>query len=269
MFVGYVDTASALCEETRANMKRFEQAAAVEAFRAEHGFHPAQCVISRGVLRDPEPFIDKYVQRLDEAGFTIHIHAIGDRAVRVGVDALAQVIKPGSGNPLRHTMAHLQLVAPEDQKRIGEMGLYLAWTYAWALTDPAYDMTVMPFIGDVTGPGGIYDPDSYRMKNSYPVRSTMEFGAVPVAGSDAPVDDRSPRPFVNMAVGVTRKGLDGKFLNADASHRYSSDDRGLYHQWRPRAEPGKDHRLHRGGQESRPDRAGSQYRRTVRKRPGR
>lgn len=211
---GYVDTASALCEETRANMQRFEQRAAVEAFRAEHGFHPAQCVISHGVLRDPEPFINRYVRRLDDAGFTIHIHAIGDRAVRVGVDALAQVIEPGSGNPLRHTMAHLQLVHPDDQKRIGEMGLYLAWTYAWALTNPEYDMTVMPFLGDVNGPGGIYDPDSYRMQNSYPVRSTMDYGAVPVAGSDAPVDERSPRPFVNMAIGVTRQGLDGKVLNA-------------------------------------------------------
>ena len=212
--LGYVDTASALCEETRVNKTRFEKRAAVEAFRAEHGFHPAQCTISYGVLRDPEPFIDRYVRRLNDAGFTIHIHAIGDRAVRAGVGALARVIGPGSGNPLRHGMAHLQLVHPDDQQRIGEMGLYLAWTYAWALTNAAYDMTVMPFIGDVTGPGGIYDPESYRMKNSYPVRSTMEYSAVPVAGSDAPVDDRSPRPFVNMAIGVTRQGLDGNFLNA-------------------------------------------------------
>jgi predicted amidohydrolase YtcJ len=112
-------------------------------------------------------------------------------------------------------MAHLQLVHPDDQKRIGEMGLYMAWTYAWMLTNPAYDMTVMPFIGDVTGANGIYDPESYRMKNSYPVRSIMQAGGVTVAGSDAPVEDRSPRPFINMALGVTRQGTDGKVLNAD------------------------------------------------------
>jgi len=83
------------------------------------------------------------------------------------------------------------------------------------LTNPAYDMTVMPFIGDVTGPNGIYDPESYHMKNSYPVRSIMQAGGVTVAGSDAPVEDRSPRPFINMALGVTRQGTDGKVLNAD------------------------------------------------------
>jgi len=213
--VGYVDTASPVCVEARANPERFSERPARDAFRAENGFHPSQCNISFGVMADPEPFIMEYVRRLDAAGFTIHIHAIGDRAVRAAVDALAQVVPPGSGNPKRHAIAHLQLVHPDDQKRIGEMGLYLAWTYAWMLTNPAYDMTVMPFIGDVTGPNGIYDPESYRMKNSYPVRSIMNAGGVTVAGSDAPVEDRSPRPFINMALGVTRQGTDGKVLNAD------------------------------------------------------
>jgi predicted amidohydrolase YtcJ len=82
------------------------------------------------------------------------------------------------------------------------------------LTNPPYDLTVMPFLSDVTGEGGIYDAESYHMKNSYPVRSMQEAGANTAAGSDAPVDDRSPRPFINMATGVTRQGSDGKVLNA-------------------------------------------------------
>ncbi|MCU0990087.1 MAG: amidohydrolase family protein [Xanthomonadales bacterium] len=213
--VGYVDTASPVCEEARANMARFDDKAARDAFRAEHGFHPGQCTISYGVMADAEDFMDAYVRRLHEAGFTIHIHAIGDRAVRAAADALAQVTPADRSNPQRHGMAHLQLVHPDDQKRIGAMGLYLAWTFAWALTNPEYDLTVMPFLDDVTDEGGIYAPDHYAMQNSYPARSMAEFGAVTIAGSDAPVDDRSPRPFVNMAIGVTRQGLDGNVLNAD------------------------------------------------------
>ncbi|MDT8322297.1 MAG: amidohydrolase family protein [Xanthomonadales bacterium] len=212
--VGYVDTASPLCEETRANSERYADRAARDAFRAEHGFHPGQCTISYGVMADAEPFMDQYVQRLDEAGFTIHIHVIGDRATRAATDALALVVPADGSNPLRHTLAHLQLVHPDEQQRIGDMGLYLAWTYAWMLTLPPYDKTVIPFLDDVTGPEGLYDPDHYSMRNSYPTRSLMQAGAIPVAGSDAPVDDRSPRPFVNMAIGVTRQGLDGNVLNA-------------------------------------------------------
>lgn len=212
--VGYVDTASALCAETREQMERFRERAARDAFRAEHGFHPAQCTISYGVMADPQDFMQQYVRRLDQAGFTIHIHAIGDRAVRAAADALQQVVPADGSNPLRHGMAHLQLVHPDDQRRIGEMGLYLAWTFAWALVDPEYDLTVMPFIDDVTDGEGIYDPEHYAMKNSYPARSMEAFGAVTVAGSDAPVDDRSPRPFVNMALAVTRMGENGGVLNA-------------------------------------------------------
>jgi predicted amidohydrolase YtcJ len=212
--VGYVDTASPLCEETRANPERYNDAAARAAFRAEHGFHPGQCTISYGVLADSEDFMMEYVKLLDAAGFTIHIHAIGDRAVREAVDALEQVTPGDGSNPNRHALAHLQLVHPDDQKRIGKLGLYLAWTYAWMLTNPTYDLTVMPFISDVTGAGGIYDPESYHMKNSYPVNIMRLAGANTAAGSDAPVEDRSPRPFINMAIGVTRQGRDGKVLNA-------------------------------------------------------
>ncbi len=213
--VGYVDTASPLCVETRANKERFDDAAARAAFRAEHGFHPGQCTISYGVLADQQDFMMEYVKQLDAAGFTIHIHAIGDRAIRAAVDALEQVTPADGSNPARHALAHLQLVHPDDQKRIGKLGLYLAWTYAWMLTNPPYDLTVMPFLSDVTAEGGIYDPASYHMKNSYPVRSMMQAGAATAAGSDAPVDDRSPRPFINMAVGVTRQGYDGNVLNAN------------------------------------------------------
>jgi len=213
--VGYVDTASPLCEEVRANAARYEERTARDAFRAEHGFHPGQCRISYGVMADAEDFMKAYVRRLHDAGFTIHIHAIGDRAVRAAADALELVAPPGGGNPRRHGMAHLQLVHPDDQKRIGEMGLYLAWTYAWALTNPEYDLTVMPFLDDVTDAGGIYDPAHYAMRNSYPARSMERYGAVTIAGSDAPVDDRSPRPFINMATGMTRRGPDGNVLNAD------------------------------------------------------
>lgn len=214
---GYVDTGSEACEEVQGMPGRFNDTAARDGFISRNGFHPAQCVISLGVLRDQEPFIRGYIRRLNDAGFTIHIHVIGDRAVRVGVDALEAVMDPALGNPLRHTMAHLQIIHPDDQLRIGKLGLYLAYTYAWALTGLTYDMTVIPFIDEIKNVEDLYDPNGYYMQNAYPVRSVMEAGAVLAAGSDAPVDDRSPRPFVNMAVGITRSGPEFGVLNENES----------------------------------------------------
>lgn len=212
---GYVDTGSELCGEVRAAMNDYRDPQRVESFTAEHGFHPRQCVISRGVLRDPEPFIHDYASRLDDAGFTVHIHVIGDRAARVAIDALESAMQGSEGNPNRHALAHLQLVHPDDQQRAGELGLYLAWTHSWSPPLLDYDMTVIPFIDEVSGPEDLYDPEGYYVQNVYPVKSMQEAGAVTAAGSDAPVDDRSPRPFVNMAGGILRKNLEtGRVMNA-------------------------------------------------------
>lgn len=212
---GYVDTASEVCQQAQSNMNSFNDATARDEFISKNGFHPAQCTISTGVLRDTEPFIDAYVRRLNDAGFTAHIHAIGDRAVRVAVDALEAVMEPASGNPLRHTLAHLQLIHPDDQQRIGQLGLYLAYTYAWMLADLPYDMSVMPFIDEISSVTDLYDPAGYYMQNNYPVRTTMEAGAVLVGGSDAPVDARSPRPFFNMARAITRENPNGEVMNPE------------------------------------------------------
>lgn len=210
---GYVDTGSEVCQQVRMAPDKFNDVSVRDDFIARHAFHPVQCVISRGVLRDREPFVNAYVKRLNEAGFTIHIHVIGDRAARVAVDALETVMDPVSGNPLHHTLAHLQVIHPDDVKRMGTLGLYLAYTYAWMLTDLPYDMAVIPFIDEIKSVEDLYNPEGYYMQNAYPVRSTMEAGAILVAGSDAPVDDRSPRPFVNMALGITRKSPEYGVLN--------------------------------------------------------
>jgi predicted amidohydrolase YtcJ len=212
---GYVDTASEVCQQVQASTVSYNDAGKRDEFISKNGFHPAQCTISTGVLRDTEPFIDAYVRRLNDAGFTAHIHVIGDRAVRVAVNALAAVMDPAAGNPLRHTLAHLQLIHPEEQQRIGELGLYLAFTYAWMLPDLPYDMSVMPFIDQISSVADLYDPDGYYMQNNYPVRTTLEAGAVLLGGSDAPVDNRSPRPFHNMALGITRENPDGAVMNPE------------------------------------------------------
>ena len=209
---GYVDSMSDDCQEAREALAQGMAAADEALFVAKHGYHPRQCRISNGVLRDPEAFIHEYVARLDAAGFTIHLHAIGDRAARIGVDALETVLDPSTGNPLRHTLAHLHVVHPDDQQRIGQLGLFLAITHGWAAPDRPYDLTVIPFIDRVTD-DDLYRADAYYISNVYPARSLMDAGGVLVGASDAPVDDLSPRPFFNIASGVARMNPDGQVLN--------------------------------------------------------
>ena len=62
---------------------------------------------------DPQRFA-RLVQKLDAAGLAVHIHAIGDRAVRASLDAFAAARTANGDRDNRHQIAHLQLVDPAD-----------------------------------------------------------------------------------------------------------------------------------------------------------
>lgn len=216
---GYVDLEGEACQKVRANGEAFGGDEQVASFRSRHGFHPGQCIESRGVLEHDVEFIRTYIAELDRAGFTVHAHAIGDRAVRTAVDAFAHARYVNGATGLPHNIAHAQLIHPNDQKRIGELGLFVTFTHAWSLPGLPYDLSVAPFIDELKeGVAELYSTDNYYMKNVYPAASIQRFGGVVTAGSDAPVDDRDPRPFFNMEQAVTRAddtAEDGVVLNAE------------------------------------------------------
>ncbi len=204
---GYVDTESAPCVEARAHAERYRIAAELATFAKDHGFNPEQCKISSGQLQHTRDIELEYVKRMHLAGFNMHIHVIGDRALRTALDAI-EAARAADGNSATHdSLAHVQLAHPDDVKRIGQDHLYVAFTYSWANVDLDYDMTVVPFLEHMSGNSyeSRHNAASYYEQNSYPFRSTKDAGGILVAGSDAPVNTRDPQPFVNMATAVTRR----------------------------------------------------------------
>ena len=176
---------------------------------------------SNGIVNYKEEDLKNYASALDADGFGIHIHSVGDRATRVSVDALEAARQRNGNSHIPHTIAHLQVVHPDDQKRLGDLGVFLTYTYAWINQQPEYDMLITPFleksqkgqdINDV-----LYNKNSYTWNAIYPVASTYKAGAVLVAGSDAPVDSRDPRPFMNIAAGITRAIPGGAAYNPQNS----------------------------------------------------
>lgn len=204
---GYVDPDSAACKTAQ------ENDVDADAFTAAYGLHPGQCIRSKGVLQHPRADIIDYVKRGEEAGFTFIIHAIGDRAAQTALDAI-EAAQARSGERKGHIVTHLQLVRPEDVPRFAALGAYASFTFAWAVVDPPYDMTVIPFI-DRVGMNGMYDPEGYYWPNVYPARPIQQAGGVLIAGSDAPVDTADPRPFANIAGAVFRRYPGGEALNSD------------------------------------------------------
>lgn len=210
---GYVDATAPPCPEVRDHPDYYTDTRSIGVFHARHGFLPAQCASSAGLLRSPEAFIKAYARGLDRAGFLVHAHAIGDRAVRVALEAFAALREEPSGTVLPHAIAHAQLIHPEDQRRLGELALHVVFTFAWATPDFEYDMSVIPFIDRLASEADLYAPGNYYMQNVYPAASLARAGAVVVAGSDAPVDTRDPRPFTNIEYAVTRGAVQGLAYN--------------------------------------------------------
>jgi len=223
---GYVDLNSAACLDVRTHGDQYDETEEVDAFVNANGFYPKQCAKEKNEVLAADAnslllknkniatvdFLNGFVGALDKANITAHMHAVGDGAVRAAIDAIELAKDSNPASDLPHAIAHMQVVHPDDQQRLGELGIYLAYTYGWAVPDYDYDLSVMPFIDELRDfdAATLYSEDNYYIQAAYPVRSTKDAGAMLVAGSDAPVDTREPVPFVHMATGMTRDDLIGE-----------------------------------------------------------
>lgn len=134
--------------------------------------------------------LDALVTRLDAAGFDVHMHAMGDRATRVGLDAIARAVRTNGPRDRRHQLAHLAIVDPQDFPRFGALGVTAVFTPLWARPDdPVYGAT-----RTALGP--------QRSRWMYPIASIAAQGGRIVAGSDW--DSTPMDPLLSIAAAVAR-----------------------------------------------------------------
>lgn len=211
---GYVDQGREACKTVQVNPDGYVEAARAAAFESEFGFYPQQCIPTTGILEHDEAFVRAYIRKATEAGFNVHVHALADKAVRVAVDEFGKVKAIADRQNLTQSLAHVQIAHPDDQKRIGELGVSVVFTFVWTTPSVQYEMMVAPFIDEVTGIDEMYSLDNYYMKNVYPAKSIQSYGGVLVNGSDAPVGSRNPMPFVSLQQAIYRS--DGeRVMNAE------------------------------------------------------
>ncbi len=123
-------------------------------------------------------------------GLAMAIHAIGDRANHIVLDALEAVREL---NPtLRHRIEHVQMITEEDQHRLARNGVV-------ASMQPTHAIHDMPMSERYWGE---------RSRLAYAWRSIQEAGAVLAFGSDAPIEIFDP--FLGLYAAVTRRSeVDG------------------------------------------------------------
>src|SRR6185503_13169599 len=134
------------------------------------------------------------VARLAKDGFNVHVHAIGDRAIRETLDAMEGARPEASGRDLRFQIAHLQLIRPEDVPRFRRLGVIANFQPLWAYADS--------YMKDLTWPALRRE----LWPSLYPMRSLVRSGAVVAFGSDWSVS--SLVPLEGIQVAVTRQSPD-------------------------------------------------------------
>jgi hypothetical protein len=143
---------------------------------------------NRGLSHVDPADLAEQVSRLDIAGFGVHVHAIGDRAVREALDAFdaARAANPVSRG--RHHIAHLQVLHPDDIPRFAELSVTANMQALWAAHEPQMDELTIPFLG----------PE--RAARQYPFASLLRAGARLAAGSDWAVSSANPLEGIHVAV---------------------------------------------------------------------
>jgi predicted amidohydrolase YtcJ len=148
-----------------------------------------------GILTlEPEQLHD-IAHRAASHGLALAIHAIGDRTNHLALDVLEAVLPL---NPrLRHRIEHVQLITPEDQQRLGRLGLVASMQPTHAIHD-------------------IKMADRYwgaRSAWAYAWRAVQDAGAVLAFGSDCPIEVFDP--FLGLYAAIARRSETDGYPGAD------------------------------------------------------
>jgi predicted amidohydrolase YtcJ len=146
------------------------------------------------LLFDPKQFAELCVAA-DKQGLIVHVHAIGDGAVKEALDGIAAARKANGNSGLPHTLTHEQFVRPEDFPRFRELGVISALQLFWAEASPDTIEIVKPYL----------DPTIYKYQ--YPARSLLDNGALISGASDWPVSTANVFRAIYQA--ETRRGPEG------------------------------------------------------------
>jgi hypothetical protein len=167
-------------------------AAMTEPYRDKCG-----CVTANRGLSfiDPQA-LRAYVVELDALGFQTHFHALGDRAVRDGLDAVEAARLANGRTDNRPHLAHLQVVDPDDVPRFAALDATANMQPYWAAHEPQMDELTLPFL------------DPALAGRQYPFGDLHRAGARLAGGSDWPVTTPDPLRAIHVAVNRVLPGAD-------------------------------------------------------------
>jgi hypothetical protein len=138
--------------------------------------------------------LDAIVARLDSEGLQAHLHVYGDRAVRMGLDAIERAMAANGPRDRRHHLAHIALVHPDDLPRFAGLGVTADFQPLWAYLNAEREDEIAALGAE-------------RGQRLMALHSMFASGARVVAGSDW--ISESMNPLYAIQIALTRRPPDG------------------------------------------------------------
>ena len=152
------------------------------------------------LIHSPERLTEDMIY-LDGQGLTVKVHATGDRAVRVTLDAVEAARKANGDSGMMHEISHAELIHPDDLPRFKELDVIAEFSpILW------YPSPLVEVMTQVIG--------EERANRFWPTRALLDAGAHLIYGSDWPSVVPDPNPWPGVEALVTRRDPYGNFPGA-------------------------------------------------------
>jgi hypothetical protein len=157
----------------------------------------------------PPEDVEQLTREAGARGFQVWVHAIGDRANTMVLDAFERVrtVRAVGGPQSRLRVEHAQVLTPTDIPRFARLGVVPSM-------QPTHCTSDMRWAAERLGPE--------RLAGAYAWRSILDTGAYLAGGSDFPVEDANP--FHGLHAAVTRRPLEGPDPGWQPAQRLTRDE---------------------------------------------
>ncbi|WP_078596347.1 amidohydrolase [Evansella clarkii] len=149
---------------------------------------------TRGTTAFPPDRLNKWIVDADREGFRVRLHAIGDGAVRLALDAYEEARKQNGVRDSRHTIEHIEVIHKEDIKRFHELGV-IASMQPYHLSAAEKSVYTARIGKD-------------REELAFPINTLKKAGARLAFGSDFPVVPLNPMLGIFNAITRTDITMD-------------------------------------------------------------
>jgi predicted amidohydrolase YtcJ len=151
----------------------------------------------RGYLNMPESELVTLLNEIHDAGWQMGIHAIGDAAIVLVVNTLADTLERNPRVDHRHYLNHFSMRPPELTMEL--------------MAEHAIHITQQPNFTYTLEGRYVENLDGWRLQHNNPIRSPMDHGITVAISSDIlPIG-----PLVGLYAAVTRKGMTGAVYGPD------------------------------------------------------